>query len=139
MSKRSMSLLHQKSKSRSPVEDTVRSHWGDVLAGASNGHTRADIRRVFQDAGLEVGSPAGFNAALARVAAATGVSLDDLISGSAKPEPEAATDLRESAAAPVARQQTDADQCPPATNTGSAEPPSEQLSTFIDPRYTSNF
>ena len=142
MSKRPIPLLHQKSKSRSPVEETVRRYWEDIVAGASNGYSRAEIREHLQKAKLHVGKVSGFNTAIRRVAEEKGISLDDLIRGSIGLSDLGSTADAEEVAAPINDEQPGADDgghCPPTVEIGGEEPSAPVLSPFVDNRYKSTF
>lgn len=147
-----MAKLALSGKSKKPIEDTIRDNLPDIVDLAKLGHSRAQIREALEKDNFVVGSKEGFRLALARVMQAEGINIANIFSrrtttqsaftvkiaeaeaigGQCLPVP--ASEYSDASVAPVGRDQTDIQH-----NTDAANDKAPQVSTFADPRYSSDY
>ena len=147
-----MAKLAASGKSKTPIEDTIRDNLPDIVDLAKMGHSRAQIRKALEKDNFFVGSKEGFRLALARVMQAEEVNIAEIfsrrsatrsafavktaeaeaISGQCLPVP--ASECWDASLAPVGRDQTGLQQ-----NSDAANDKAPQVSTFADPRYSSDY
>jgi hypothetical protein len=152
MQSKNMKKLAAYGKSKTPIEDTIRVNLQQIVELAKKGHSRAQIWKALEKDKFFVGSREGFRLALARVKQADETSIADIFSrfaatrnasavttADAKPTGGQCLPVPASECSDVSHAEVYRDQTAVRQNADAASKNASQVSTFVDPRHTSDY